>query len=147
MPQDTQLGWMRSWAESLPEASKVALLPTIGDHATPGEFRATLSRLALVAAWRDELRRRIVEHAKAWSEQNEVSWAQLVDTRRNRPNPERPSGEPVLPDAVRDPVSAERRDDSFESQVREQLRACLDRMSLEELLEVRVPFRATLESR
>lgn len=85
--QNTQIGWMREWAEARPEPSRSQLLAALADNAPRGQFRRDLVRLAAVADWRAELQRRVLAHATAWAHSNSVSFDKLLDHRQPEPRP------------------------------------------------------------
>lgn len=140
--REVQMGWMREWSEAVPEPGRSELLASIGDDAPPGDFRAVLGRLGLVGSWRDDLRNRTRAHALDWANANNVNPATLVESRRTPTGP-RPAA-PVTNTSADPKVSVA---SSYEEQVRDRVRDAVDRMTLDELLELRLPVRAVVGRR
>lgn len=144
-----QMDWMREWAEGLPAAERDLILPTVGST-IQGAFRNQLTHLGLLPAWREELRRRIVLFASDWADANGVSRSQLLDARRAEPRPSQSRSEQVdqapKVEARQSGNSAAGpgESDLAESDLRSKLHEAIDRMSVAELLELRLPVHAML---
>lgn len=82
--QETQMAWMRSWAETLPSEVGGALRVALDQSAPPGQFRRELGRLSLVGPWRAELQRRAQAHLEQWAQANHVPPGSLIDHRPRR---------------------------------------------------------------
>jgi hypothetical protein len=159
--ESIQIEWMREWAETLAPQLRDALLPTIGIDAVKGSFRARLSELGLTTSWREELRRRVLDQATSWATVNHVSRSAILDQRRAGAGQSR-SSRPSLPDPLgaslapppapsvpppspRTASGAVRSD--FESEVRAQVHAAVDRMTVSELLDMKLPVHATVAAK
>lgn len=148
----TQLDWMREWASTVEEPDdRQVLLASIGTDARPGQFRAQLERLDLVAAWRTELQRRILSYAHSWARSEQVALGDLLDHRKPRsPEPAHAStaasspaisGGTHLEAPTRAPsISRSSSEEDDTMRLRAMLHAAIDRMSLTEL--ANLPVRA-----
>lgn len=136
IPMEVQLRWMAEFANDQSEVIQEALLMSLEDP-TPGAFKRALTELNLGAAWRTRLRQRVTEHAVEWAAQNEIPAAFIVESegRANRPVP-RPV-EPKPSQVAGSVPEAEK--------LRVKLHQVIDRMTAEELSEMKVPASYLLE--
>lgn len=146
--QQVQIEWMKEWAEGLPPAERDLVLPTVGST-IQGAFRNQLAHLGLLPAWREELRQRMVLFTSAWADANGVARSQLLDNRRPEPRGPAARGEKVAspsvgPTPAKEDASRAVEGDPSEAELRSRLRDAIDRMTVAELLELRLPVHAML---
>jgi len=79
--QDTQIGWMRTFADSCPEPDRTALHVSLADHAPRGAFRRELRDRGLSRAWRDALRAHILDKAVGWAQGVGIDVSSIMENR------------------------------------------------------------------
>lgn len=140
---ETQLGWMRSFAEGRPEAEGRALSEALDDPSGVSKFRRALTVHGVQMQWRAELQRRVVAEVGQWAQSHGVEVSDLVAVPRAAEAPRgltrtaTPRATPASPDLGRRGLDNSNRD---LDRLRARLHAIIDRMSLTEL--AALPIRA-----
>lgn len=130
--EDLQLALARDWSSKQVEAD--ALLASLDDNPTLKDFRATTVRLGLGTPWSRARATAVANQLLEWAEEHGIERTIILDTeppRRHSPasarTPRRALGGGEL------------------TQLRDVLHRAVDQMTLEELLEWRVPVRFLLD--
>lgn len=129
--QETQIGWMKEFAESQASGAREALVVALAPGAPRGEFKRTLGIHHLEEAWSRALQAHAARFVQAWAASNSVSIKNLFDRPHEvaRSTSESRVSEAVSVDLPRLHVD----------RLREELHRVIDRMSPEDLTSLRVP--------
>jgi len=131
--QETQIGWMKEFAEFQIDDARDELVVSLGVGAPRGQFKQVLAKYQLDAAWSRALQAHAARFVQGWASSNTVAIKHLFDHRSHGSQTGTTEGQRAQTTALA--VSDILRPDTL----REELHRVIDRMSPEDLASLRIP--------
>jgi hypothetical protein len=134
---DTQVGWMKAYANTLPDADRRLAGPVLENDPRPANaFNLFLRRNPhLLNGWKMFKLERVRDAMRAWMDEHHIDNS-IIDETKNRVGP--------VEQARTETTSSPARSDL--ERVRSRVRAAIDRMPLTELLRLSIPVEYMIES-
>lgn len=133
--QETQIGWMKEFAEFQIDSARDELVVSLGVGAPRGQFKQLLAKYQLDAAWSRALQAHAARFVQGWASSNAVAIKNLFDHRSQGAQKDSTEAQRTTTTGLAVPNML--RQDTL----REQLHGVIDRMSPEDLASLRIPAR------
>lgn len=131
--QEQQIGWMKEFAEAQFDNARGELVAALAPGAPRRQFKLTLAKYHLDAAWSRSLQAHAARFVQEWAASKSVSIKHLFDQRSL--DPEARAGSPA-PAEIRETSVT---NTAHATRLRAELHRVIDRMSPEELASLRIP--------